>query len=73
MTSLPSTPNARTIPEGGLRDPDAAIEVGRDYLLSLQRDDGHWCARLEGGSITESGLMRQKRFANDLDRPSFRL
>ncbi|MCZ6508532.1 MAG: squalene--hopene cyclase, partial [Acidobacteria bacterium] len=31
-----------------------ALERGRAYLLSLQREDGHWCAELEGDTILES-------------------
>lgn len=35
----------------------ASIERARDHLLSLQREDGHWCAELEGDSILESEYL----------------
>ncbi|MFO0876926.1 MAG: squalene--hopene cyclase [Gemmataceae bacterium] len=31
-----------------------AVREARDKLLSLQRDDGHWCAELQGDTILES-------------------
>ncbi len=31
-----------------------AIDRTRDHLLSLQHDDGHWCAELQGDTILES-------------------
>lgn len=31
-----------------------AVERTRDHLLSLQHDDGHWCAELQGDTILES-------------------
>ncbi|HEX2465882.1 MAG TPA: squalene--hopene cyclase [Thermoanaerobaculia bacterium] len=36
---------------GQVRD---AVQAARDYLLSLQRPDGHWCGELEGDTILES-------------------
>jgi squalene-hopene/tetraprenyl-beta-curcumene cyclase len=33
---------------------DEAIERASQWLLAQQRDDGHWCAELEGDSILES-------------------
>lgn len=33
---------------------DEAIERASQWLLSQQRDDGHWCGELEGDSILES-------------------
>ena len=32
----------------------AAADAARDYLLSHQRPDGHWCGELEGDTILES-------------------
>jgi squalene-hopene/tetraprenyl-beta-curcumene cyclase len=32
----------------------SAIEGARDYLLTLQHRDGHWCGELEGDTILES-------------------
>ncbi len=31
-----------------------AVEAARRYLLSIQQEDGHWCAELEGDTILES-------------------
>ena len=31
-----------------------AVTRTRDHLLSLQHDDGHWCAELQGDTILES-------------------
>jgi len=31
-----------------------AVERTRDHLLSLQHEDGHWCAELQGDTILES-------------------
>ena len=33
---------------------DPAVTRTRDHLLSLQHDDGHWCAELQGDTILES-------------------
>src|SRR5262245_24523896 len=33
---------------------DASVKYAREYLLSLQHDDGHWCGELEGDTILES-------------------
>ncbi|MEL6329573.1 MAG: squalene--hopene cyclase [Planctomycetota bacterium] len=41
-------------PEGQRARFDRALDGIRSHLLDLQHEDGHWCARLEGGSITES-------------------
>ncbi len=32
----------------------AALDATRRYLLSIQREDGHWCGELEGDTILES-------------------
>jgi squalene-hopene/tetraprenyl-beta-curcumene cyclase len=32
----------------------SAIDGSRDFLCSLQQEDGHWCAELEGDTILES-------------------
>jgi len=49
-----------------------AVEAARRYLLSIQREDGHWCGELEGDTILESeylltlyflGRHREPRFA----------
>lgn len=35
----------------------AALEAARRYLLSIQREDGHWCGELEGDTILESEYL----------------
>lgn len=39
-----------------------AVGAARRYLLSLQNDDGHWCAELEGDSILESEYILTLHF-----------
>ena len=48
------------------RDPASAMAEARDYLLSLQKEDGHWCGELEGDSILESEYVLTFHF---LGRP----
>src|SRR5262245_48180810 len=33
---------------------DSAIESARNYLLQIQKEDGHWCGELQGDTILES-------------------
>lgn len=37
-----------------------ALRKAVDHLLALQRDDGHWCAELEGDSILQSEYLLMK-------------
>ena len=30
------------------------IGAAQDYLMQIQREDGHWCGELEGDTILES-------------------
>jgi squalene-hopene/tetraprenyl-beta-curcumene cyclase len=39
-----------------------AITGARDYLFSLQREDGHWCGELEGDTILESEFILTLHF-----------
>jgi len=39
-----------------------AVRAARDYLLSVQRDDGHWCGELEGDTILESEYVLTLHF-----------
>ncbi|HVS62883.1 MAG TPA: squalene--hopene cyclase [Thermoanaerobaculia bacterium] len=39
-----------------------AITAGRERLLSQQKEDGHWCAELEGDSILESEYLMMLLF-----------
>src|SRR5512146_2492738 len=45
-------------------EPDAATAVAaaRDYLFSIQREDGHWCGELEGATILESEYVLTNHF-----------
>ncbi len=38
----------------GVCDSGRAATAARDYLLSIQREDGHWCGELEGDTILGS-------------------
>ncbi|HYK41990.1 MAG TPA: squalene--hopene cyclase [Thermoanaerobaculia bacterium] len=44
----PDDPGAQPISVG------PAVAAARRYLLSIQREDGHWCGELEGDTILES-------------------
>jgi squalene-hopene/tetraprenyl-beta-curcumene cyclase len=50
----------------------AATAKARDHLLSLQRDDGHWCAELEGDSILESEYLLLLQFLGRSREPRAR-
>src|SRR5512147_2784512 len=39
-----------------------AVEAAQRYLLSIQREDGHWCGELEGDTILESEYMLTMHF-----------
>jgi squalene-hopene/tetraprenyl-beta-curcumene cyclase len=41
---------------------ERAARATRDYLLSIQKDDGHWCGELEGDSILESEYVMAMAF-----------
>jgi squalene-hopene/tetraprenyl-beta-curcumene cyclase len=51
---------------------DAAIEKASSFLLSLQREDGHWCGPLEGCTILESEYMLLLQFLGREGEPRFR-
>lgn len=44
-----------------------AVDAACDCLLALQRDDGHWCAILEGDSILESEYLLTRLFLGRFD------
>ncbi|QDU59478.1 Squalene--hopene cyclase [Planctomycetes bacterium Pan216] len=50
-----------------------ALEMGiarsADFLVSLQHDDGHWCAELEGDTILESEYVLLLAICGKLDDP----
>ena len=43
-------------------DVTGAIAGARDYLFSLQHEDGHWCGELEGDTILESEYILTLHF-----------
>ena len=49
------------------RTADQAIDGARDFLLSIQQEDGHWCAELEGDSILESDYILLMHFVGRHD------
>src|SRR5450432_499350 len=49
----------------------AALEAARRYLLSIQREDGHWCGELEGDSILESEYLLTLFFLGRSGEPRF--
>jgi len=51
---------------------DAALRAVRDYLLSRQAADGHWCAELEGDTILESEYVLVMHALGRADAPRVR-
>jgi squalene-hopene/tetraprenyl-beta-curcumene cyclase len=48
-----------------------AVEAARRYLLSIQREDGHWCGELEGDTILESEYLLTLYFLGRASEPRF--
>jgi len=46
-----------------------AVESTRQYLLSIQREDGHWCGELEGDSMLSSEYVFALLFLGKADDP----
>lgn len=78
MTSLRAapetwTPSTRTTsPRDAADDAERiarSILSGRDLLLGLQCEDGHWCAELEGDTILESEFVLMQAILGRLDDP----
>ena len=46
-----------------------AIAAARRYLLSIQREDGHWCGELEGDTILESEYVLLLHFLGRTGEP----
>jgi squalene-hopene/tetraprenyl-beta-curcumene cyclase len=49
-----------------------AVEAARRYLLSIQQEDGHWCAELEGDTILESEYVLTLHFLGRTEEPRVR-
>src|SRR6266567_5637558 len=45
-----------------LEEVEPAAEAASRYLLSIQREDGHWCGELEGDTILESEYLLTMHF-----------
>jgi squalene-hopene/tetraprenyl-beta-curcumene cyclase len=65
----PGNRAADASPATGPADPNQALQRGVAYLLSLQHDDGHWCAELEGDSILQSEYLLMKWILGQEDDP----
>lgn len=58
---------------GRLAAVEEAVGAARNFLLSLQQADGHWCGELEGDTILESEYALTHYFlGRPLDHPKFR-
>ncbi len=66
----------RQFPGGRAEQPSTdalpALERGRQYLLSLQRGDGHWVGELEGDTILETEYVLLRQFMGCLDEDRLR-
>ena len=45
------------------------MAAARRYLLSIQREDGHWCGELEGDTILESEYLLTLHFLGRMGEP----
>ncbi len=66
---LPSKPE---VPGPDPSRPRNAIERARGFLLSLQQEDGHWCAELEGDTILESEYILLMHYIGRADSSKVR-
>ena len=54
-------------------DVEKTLAAAREYLLSIQHEDGHWCGELEGDTILESEYALVHVFlGRPLDHPKLR-
>ncbi len=51
------------------REMARAVQAAQDYLLSIQNEDGHWCAELEGDTILESEYVLTMHFLGRSSEP----
>ncbi len=49
-----------------------ALATARSYMMSIQREDGHWCGELEGDTILESEYVLTMVFLGRGDEPRIR-
>src|SRR6266496_6240409 len=64
-------PGGASAPAPLLAVEDAAA-AARRYLLSIQREDGHWCGELEGDTILESEYVLTMHFLGRAGEPRIR-
>ena len=71
MSSPRPMHSARTMsPDSTLRaDASDAMRLAIEGLVSVQREDGHWCGELEGDSILQSEYLLMKWILHQEDRP----
>jgi squalene-hopene/tetraprenyl-beta-curcumene cyclase len=71
MSSPRPMHSARTMsPDSTLRaDASEAMRLAIEGLVSVQREDGHWCGELEGDSILQSEYLLMKWILHQEDRP----
>lgn len=70
---LRSAPGATAATEGpDLTRVGSAIESARQFLCSLQQEDGHWCAELEGDTILESEYVMLMHYIGRTEDPKVR-
>lgn len=69
VPTLPFPPAPNRVPGALLKSAPVlrALERSREHLLSLQREDGHWCGVLEGDSILESEYLLVLYYLDKLD------
>nr|MDQ2971234.1 squalene--hopene cyclase [Acidobacteriota bacterium] len=61
----------KTDPDAPRMDLQPALAAARQYLLSIQREDGHWCGELEGDTILESEYLLVLYFLGRSREPRF--
>ncbi len=67
-TALAREPSrAESFPEARPKSLDAAITDGRDALLALQADDGHWCFELEADCTIPAEYILMMHFMDEID------
>lgn len=67
----------RAVRAPGEPGPDAArleraVDAAREFLFSLQQEDGHWCAELEGDTILEAEYIMLMHYVGRTDDPKVR-
>lgn len=68
----PGTPVAEPVLVPDSSRLNRGIDAARDFLLSLQQEDGHWCAELEGDTILESEYIMLMYYIGRGDDPKVR-